>query len=39
MGVHEDRRDLKKEEEEIPVTRVASVVSPMKRDAVYLNKK
>jgi hypothetical protein len=36
MGVHEDRKDLKKGEE---LGRHRYIVSPNKRDAVYLNKK
>ncbi len=36
MGVHKDRGDLKKGEEEI---RNSTVVSAIKRDAIYLNKK
>ncbi len=39
MGVHEDRGDLKKRGKKRKVTRPSSVVSPIKRDAVYLNEK
>jgi hypothetical protein len=41
MGVHEDRGNLKKREEEMfnSSSRPALVVSPIERDAVHLNKK
>jgi hypothetical protein len=37
MDVHEDRGDLKKIGKKRDVTRPSSVVSPIKRDADYLN--
>jgi hypothetical protein len=37
MGVHEDRGDSKEREEEM--SSPTSVDSPIKRDAVYLNRK
>ncbi len=39
MDVHEDRGDLKKRGKKRQVTRPSSVVSPIKRDAVCLNRK